>query len=84
MKETIVFYGNRLTLLRMFYQMSMMDLAKKTGLSKQAISRFENGQLKPSVITTAGLANIFNMPSGYFTDEVVSIKIIGSKIKLQK
>lgn len=77
-----MFYGNRLTLLRMLKGLSMQELADKTGLSKQAISKFESGELKPAYATMVGIGKIFDMPDEYFTKKEVNIKLNGSRVEI--
>ena len=79
-----IFYGNRLTLIRMLNGLSMQDLADKTGLSKQSISKFENGELKPAYATMVGIGKIFEMPDEYFTKKDVNIKLNGARVEILK
>ena len=78
------FKSKRLLLLRFYYQLSCQEIADKTGLSKQAISKFETGELKPSEVTMLGLCNMFNLPDDFFTRDELIIKCVGDKIIIQE
>lgn len=78
----MTFYGNRLTLLRSLTGETMTEFGKKTGLSKQAISKIEQGKLTPSTVTAIGIASMFAVPLTYFTEDEITIKIIKNKVIL--
>ncbi len=78
--NSALFQSNRLRLLRFYYGLSCQQLADKTGLSKQAISKFETGDLKPSLITMLGLCSFFEVPEDFFTKEIITLNCTGSKI----
>lgn len=49
-------FAANLSLARKFSGMSLQELADKTNLSKQAISKYENGEINPSMATLSSLA----------------------------
>ena len=50
------FIGERLKNARIYRGMTLTDLATETGLSKQALSQYENGTIKPEVSNLFSLA----------------------------
>ena len=76
------FKPKRLRLLRFYYDITCQELADKTGLSKQAISKFENGKLNPSEVTILGLCSYFKLPKDFFTATSISFKCNGNRIVL--
>ena len=47
--------------LRKFNKMSIEDLSEKLGVSRQTISKWENGQSYPDIINSANLAELFDV-----------------------
>ncbi|MEN9519498.1 MAG: hypothetical protein RLZZ381_2086 [Cyanobacteriota bacterium] len=52
----------RLKELRQLYQWSQSDLARKLGVSRQAVNGFESGKFDPSLEMAFKIANLFNVP----------------------
>lgn len=82
MKNTDMFYRKRITFVRMMNGMSMQDLADKLGLSKQAISKFETGDLKPSYVVMLGICKIFNLPNNFFIEKKINLSLNENKIEI--
>lgn len=56
---------NRIGELRKEKGLSQGELAKKTNLTRQAISLYEIGKRKPSISVIRGLASFFNVTTAY-------------------
>lgn len=56
---------NRIAELRKRKKLSQAQLAKETGLTRQAISLYEIGKREPKLETWVKLANFFNVPVSY-------------------
>lgn len=70
------FNGNRLRSARLYRNMTIKELAEKTGVTKQAISQFENGLSSPSFETLLQLVNALKFPRDYFyEDDKIEIEI---------
>ena len=67
--NTSKFNGERLKNARIFRGMSLSDLADSTGLTKQALSQYENGSIKPEPNRLFQLADSLDFPSEYFISE---------------
>ena len=63
------FIGERLKNARIYRGMTLTDLSTKTGLSKQALSQYENGTIKPEVSNLFSLAKSLSFPVDYFSSE---------------
>lgn len=62
--------GEKIHALRVEHDMTMEDLAKKVGVQRSAINKYEKGivvNLKRS--TLASLCKVFNVPSSYLLDD---------------
>lgn len=57
--RTIIF-AQKLKQLRYSNNMTMNELGKQIGISKQALSKLESGQREPSLYTVVKIANYFN------------------------
>ena len=84
MKTKHTFYGNRLTLMRMLSGLSMSELAHKSGLSKQAISKFEKGDLIPSYVVIIGFTKLFNVADDFFSIKNLDIRLIENQVEIIK
>lgn len=58
-------FYNRLTALRQDKRISQNELAKKTGLTRQAISLYETGKREPNLAVINRLADFFNVSVDY-------------------
>ena len=55
----------KLRQLRETHKISQTALAKKLGVSRQAVSQYETGETKPSLEVLYGIAEFFNVPAAY-------------------
>ena len=54
--------------LRISYNMSQVDLAKRLGVSKQCVSNWENDNVQPSIEMLIKIAKFFNVSTDYLLD----------------
>lgn len=69
------FYHQRLRILRHFYGYSLQDLANKTGVSKQALSQYENGEALPRYPNLLAICKILKVDTEMFTSKNVVFEI---------
>lgn len=67
--------GDNIKRLRMEKGMTQKELADKLFVTAQAVSRWENGEVEPSVSTVAEMTRIFNVPG----DVILGIKGFNSQ-----
>ena len=60
------FNGERLKSARLYNGLTIADVAEKTGISKQAVSQFENGKTEPKNETLFSLSKYLGFPREYF------------------
>lgn len=63
-------FGNRIKELRIKHGLSQTELADKTGVSKQAISFYENGKRHPKIETWQKIANALNTSVVYARGDI--------------
>lgn len=63
------FNGARLREARYYRQLSISQLAEKSGVSKQMISKYEHNESKPSAKTFENLIGILKFPLSFFQQE---------------
>lgn len=63
------FNGERLKSARIYRSMTIADLAEKSGVTKQAISLYENNKSNPGLETLFRLINALRFPRDYFFEE---------------
>lgn len=63
------FNHNRLKSARIFTGLTISELADASGVSKQAISQFENGKTKPTLETLMKLMFVLKFPREYFYEK---------------
>lgn len=80
--HSYLFIPRRLKLIRFYYDLSLQEMADIVGISKQAMSKYENGLMSPSIIIQVGLCTHFKLPNDYFTKHEIIIKLTGTKITL--
>jgi transcriptional regulator with XRE-family HTH domain len=68
--DVLAAVGPRLRLLRERRDLTLTDVAQKTGISKSTLSRLENGQRKPSLELLLPLAETYHLP----LDELVGAR----------
>lgn len=59
--------SNNIKKLRIKYGYSQPELAKKLGISRSAISMYENGNREPNLELLEAMCDIFNVSSDYLT-----------------
>ena len=57
--------GDRISELRSMRSWSQVTLAKRLGVTKQAVSNWENGNIQPSIEMLLRLARLFGVPTDY-------------------
>lgn len=67
----------RLKEARLFRQMTILELAEKVNINKQAISQFENSKTFPDPMTLNKIANILRFPYSFFT-ETDNLTLVGN------
>ena len=72
------FNGERLKAARVYNGLTIADVAEKTGISKQAISQFENRKTEPKIETLMKLMNVLKFPRDYFYQELRDNVIVGN------
>lgn len=65
-----MFYGQRLTQLRLLHELSRSDLANDIGVTEQAIWQFERDEVSPSLSVQIQLASRFNVRLSFFSETV--------------
>jgi transcriptional regulator with XRE-family HTH domain len=64
------YFGDRLRARRVMMKMSQEELAEKLGVSFQQIQKYEKGINRLSAATMASVAEILDVDTGYFYDEI--------------
>lgn len=62
-------FGSLISKLRLERRMTQDELAKEMNVSKQTISNYERNKRKPGYEELEALADIFNVPMGFFLSE---------------
>lgn len=68
------FYGERLRSARMYRGLTLTELAKRTEISKQSISLYENDNNTPDYMKVRLLASELNFPYDYFFQRIVMLQ----------
>ncbi len=74
------FIPERLRLAMFLRRENMITLAKKAELSKQAISKFQNGHLKPSKGALLTLADSLQLPVSFFLCDIVEVMNLENEV----
>lgn len=64
-----IFVGDRLAALRKLKGRTQKDVATRFGVSKQAVSKWENGLAMPDILILPDLAKYFDVDMSYFFDK---------------
>lgn len=64
--------GEKLLILRKTYKLSQKELAKEIGVPKWTISRWENGNTVPDILSLKRIGNIYGMK----TDEIMKLEAV--------
>jgi len=57
-----------------------MDLAKMLDLSKNAIKKYEDEDMKPPYPTIIGICEILQVPKNFFSKSELNFKMVGNKV----
>lgn len=68
------FNGSRLREGRIYRGLTITDLANKLGISKQMISKYENGKSIPPLDTLLQITSLLKFPKEYFYEEPIDVK----------
>lgn len=68
------FYGERLRSARMYRGLTLTELAKRTEISKQSLSLYENDNNTPDYMKVRLLASELNFPYDYFFQRIVMLQ----------
>ena len=68
------FYGERLRSARMYRGLTLTELAKRTEISKQSISLYENDNNTPDYMKVTLLASELNFPYDTFFKRIVMLQ----------
>ena len=71
----MIFNGHRLKMARIYRNMNMAELADKIGITKQAISQFENNLIKPKPDAEFSIISVLKFPRTFFYQKDDNIKI---------
>lgn len=71
------FNGERLKSARLYNGLTIAEVAEKTGISKQAVSQFENNKSEPKSDTLFKFMGLFGFPREYFFEESREKSIVG-------
>ncbi len=67
-------YGEKIAQYRRAYKLTQQELGAKLNVSAQAVSKWENGQSEPDLITVRNLCSIFNITADRFlSDDKIEI-----------
>ncbi len=77
-------FGERLKDLRVQKEMTQEDVASKLFVTKQAVSRWENGNCLPDVATLGKLAELFDVNIDYLLTGNENIKVVEKETVVEK
>jgi Zn-dependent peptidase ImmA (M78 family)/transcriptional regulator with XRE-family HTH domain len=72
------FNPQRLKAARVFRGMTITELADKIGVTRQAVSQFEQGKTPPSLENIFKLTNVLQFPRDFFYAEEQSVNYVGN------
>ncbi len=67
--------GEKLTFLRKQHGMTQMELAEKLNISRQAVSRWEQGTSEPSTENLVGIGKLFDVTVDALVNEDVQLQV---------
>lgn len=73
--ESLSWFGERLTLLKIFYSKNSFNIATAIGYSEAYLNKYEKNHLRPPDVVLERLAFMFEVPKEFFTQEIIQIKI---------
>jgi transcriptional regulator with XRE-family HTH domain len=62
-------FGEKITKLKKLKKMSQVELAEKTGISRDAISKYERGDVMPSIEYAKRIADVLGVSLDYLVSE---------------
>ena len=71
----LIINSKRFRFIRVFRDLSLDDVAKKMGLSKQSLCRYENGEASPKIETLEKMAEVYDVPISFLTEPKVFIRL---------
>lgn len=74
-------FGEKLSFLRKQIGMTQMELAEKLDVSRQAVSRWEQGTSEPSTENLISIGNLFGVPVDDLVNETVQLQA-GSTVQV--
>ena len=77
MKTQVGFNGKRLKAARLYRGLTISEEAKMSDISKQAISKFENGKTEPRLETLMKIMQVLRFPREYFYENPEDKVVIG-------
>ena len=75
-------FAERIKSIRFISGLSMDEFAEKVGVSKQAISKYERGLMKPRINNLEAICEAFDLSFNFFTDKKVFIELHGINKKV--
>lgn len=72
----LIWYGKRLTILRLFYNKSIVQLSVYLKTSTTIVNAWEKNKVKPNLKQIEKLEFLFNVSENFFTKESVKLEII--------
>ncbi len=80
--DIMMLFGDRVRTRRLELNMTQEELGKAIGVSKVAISGYENGNRTPKLDIIAKLASVLNLEIGYLLGQDVSVICEGSNLNM--
>jgi len=74
-EKTELFIGRRLKFLRDYNDMTCQQMADILGVSKQAVSRFETGDLNPSNLLFKRICETLKVSPEFFTKQEITVNL---------
>ena len=71
------FNGKRLKAARLYRELTISEVAKMSGVSKQAISQFENSRVEPKLETLMKIMRTLEFPREYFYEDPKDKVVVG-------
>lgn len=78
-----LFIARRLKFIREYSDMTCQQLADIMGISKQAVSRYEKGDLNPSNVMFDRLCKAFKVSPKFFTQIDLTIRLFNNQIIIE-
>lgn len=82
-RERVAILSERIHELRMRQGYTQVSLAKKLGVSKQAVSNWENGNIQPSIDMLIRIADLFSVTTDYLLGREYVLQADLSRLPLE-